>query len=84
MQMHISFYYICFILTLIFITGGCFTFFIKAIITKDEQVINGMMGKFSKFHFFPLLCVSALFIIEECGNLNIDDEYNYKKNLLLD
>lgn len=74
LQMQVSLYYICFILTLIIITGGCFVFFYKTICKKDDQVINGMMGQFSKFHFFPLLCASALFIIGECvDNYDIDD-----------
>lgn len=74
LQMQVSLYYICFILTLIVITGGCFVFFYKTICKKDDQVINGMMGQFSKFHFFPLLCASALFIIGECvDNLDKDD-----------
>ena len=60
LQMQVSLYYICFILTLIVVTGGCFVFFYKTICKKDDQVINGMMGQFSKFHFFPLLCASAL------------------------
>jgi hypothetical protein len=38
----------------------------KTIFKPDDQVKNGMMGEFSKFHFFPLLCTSALFIIGEC------------------
>ncbi len=74
LQMQVSLYYICFILTLIVITGGCFVFFYKTICKKDDQVINGMMGQFSKFHFFPLLCASALFIIGECvDNLSKED-----------
>ena len=73
LQMQVSLYYICFILTLIVITGGCFVFFYKTICKKDDQVINGMMGQFSKFHFFPLLCASALFIIGECVNLDKED-----------
>jgi len=73
LQMQVSLYYICFILTLIVITGGCFVFFYKTICKKDDQVINGMMGQFSKFHFFPLLCASALFIIGECVDLDIED-----------
>ena len=80
LQMQVSLYYICFILALIIITGGCFVFFYKTICKKDDQVINGMMGQFSKFHFFPLLCASALFITGECvdqdlikdGDLNQD------------
>jgi hypothetical protein len=73
LQMQVSLYYICFILTLIIITGGCFVFFYKTICKKDDQVVNGMMGQFSKFHFFPLLCASALFIIGECVD-NLDKE----------
>jgi amino acid transporter len=73
LQMQVSLYYICFILALIIITGGCFVFFYKTICKKDDQVINGMMGQFSKFHFFPLLCASALFIIGECVD-NLDKE----------
>jgi len=74
LQMQVSLYYICFILTLIVITGGCIIYFVKTIFKKDDQVINGMMGQFSKFHFFPLLCASALFIIGECvDNIDKDD-----------
>ena len=78
LQMQVSLYYICFILALIIITGGCFVFFFKTIFSKDDQVINGMMGQFSKFHFFPLLCASALFIIGECVDQDLDgvDEPN--------
>ncbi len=75
LQMQVSLYYICFILTLIIITGGCILFFIKTIFKKDDQVINGMMGQFSKFHFFPLLCASALFIIGEC----VDNDFDIEK-----
>jgi len=79
LQMQVSLYYICFILTLIIITGGCFIFFYKTICKKDDQVVNGMMGQFSKFHFFPLLCASALFIIGEC--IYVDEEKeNHEKN----
>ena len=81
LQMQVSLYYICFILALIIITGGCFVFFFKTIFSKDDQVINGMMGQFSKFHFFPLLCASALFIIGECvDNLDKDDWLTEKRN----
>ena len=45
-QMHVSLIYIVFILTLIIILGGCIVFFVKTIVKKDDQVINGMMGQF--------------------------------------
>ena len=78
-QMQVSLYYICFILTLIVITCGCVIFFVKTIFKKDDEVINGMMGQFSKFHFFPLLCASALFIIGECVDNDLDDADHEKK-----
>ena len=80
--MQVSLYYICFILTLIVITGGCFVFFYKTICKKDDQVINGMMGQFSKFHFFPLLCASALFIIGECVDQDLENE-DHSKNMYI-
>lgn len=42
-----------------------FVVFINGIITKNENILNGMLGNYSKFHFIPLLCVSSLFIIGE-------------------
>ena len=88
LQMQVSLYYICFILTLVVITGGCIIFFVKTIFKKDDQVINGMMGQFSKFHFFPLLCASALFIIGECvDNIDLDftdeEENNHFKDMYI-
>ena len=73
-QMHVSLIYIVFILTLIVILGGCIVFFMKTIFKPDDQVKNGMMGEFSKFHFFPLLCTSALFIIGECIDTDTENK----------
>ena len=64
--MHVALVYIVFILALIIILGGCIVLFIKTLIKPDEEIKNGMMGNISKFHFFPLLCTSGLFIIGEC------------------
>ena len=82
-QMQVSLYYICFILTLIVITCGCVIFFVKTIFKKDDEVINGMMGQFSKFHFFPLLCASALFIIGECADNNLDEGLDHFKKMYI-
>ncbi len=81
-QMHVSLIYIVFILTLIIILGGCVVFFVKTIVKKDDQVINGMMGQFSRYHFFPLLCASALFIIGECVDQNVTNK-NHEKNMVV-
>ena len=42
---------------------------------KDQQIINGMLGSFSKYHFIPLFFISALFILGECHN----DKYDFQK-----
>ena len=60
-------YMIC-LLTLLFIL--CMSFFAN----KNEGVTSGMLGNLSKFHFVPILCVSALFIIGEA----YDDEEGFK------
>ena len=78
-QMHVALIYIVFILSLIIILGGCIVFFIKTIFKPDDQVKNGMMGEFSKFHFFPLLCTSALFIIGECID-NVTYDLHFLEN----
>ena len=77
-QMHIALIYVVFILSLLVILGGCIVFFVKSIFKKDDQVINGMMGEYSKFHFFPLLCASALFIMGEVYDNNLDTYLNAK------
>ena len=72
-QMQAALIYIVFILTLIVIVIGFCIYIVKSTCKKDDAVYNGMMGQWSKFHFFPLLCVSALFIIGETS----DDLYEY-------
>ena len=76
-QMHVSIIYIVFIITLIAILGGCILYFIKTIFKKDEHIKKGMMDRFSKFHFIPLIFVSTLFIIGEC----IDKDYEKNNHL---
>ena len=65
-QMQISLIYIVFILTMIIALAGFILYMIKSTCKKDDNVFGGMIGQWSKFHFCPLLCVSALFIIGEC------------------
>lgn len=82
LQMQVSLIYIVFILTLIVILAGCVIFFVKTIFKKDDQVITGMMGQFSQYHFFPLLCASALFIIGECVDKDLE-KTNHIKNMVI-
>jgi hypothetical protein len=49
--------------TIIFI--GCVVYIIKTLIKKDHQIIEGMLGTISQFHFFPLLCAFAMTLLGE-------------------
>lgn len=66
-QMHYIMNYIVFNFVFAVITIGCIVFFVKTLIQKDPQVIEGMMGNFSQFHFFPLLCAFIMSILGELG-----------------
>lgn len=61
------------IFTLIFVTAAflilCLSFFVK----KDENVSSAMLGDLTQFHFIPILCVSALFIIGESTDTDKND-----------
>ena len=73
LQMQASLIYIVFILTMIIVLVGFIIYMIKSTCKKDDAVYNGMMGQWSKFHFFPLLCISAMFIAGENYD-NISDD----------
>ena len=49
---------------------GCAAFIIKTLFKKENSVIDGMMGKFSQFHFFPLLCAFIMIILGEIIDVN--------------
>ena len=38
-------------------------YLLKSLLRKEEQVFIAMMGKFTRYHFIPLLCGSAMFIV---------------------
>lgn len=65
-QMQVSLIYLVFILTMVIALAGFIIYMFKSICKKDNNVFNGMIGNWSRFHFFPLLCASTLFIIGEC------------------
>ena len=58
-------FYIIIIPTLILATAGFLVYIYSLFISKNDNVINGMFGNMSQFHFIPLLCISSLFIIGE-------------------
>ena len=78
-QMESALIYVVFILTMIIVLAGFVLYMIKSTCKKDEAVFNGMMGQWSKFHFFPLLCISAMFLVGE-----VSDDYNTKEHHLRD
>ena len=78
LQMQISLIYIVFILTMIVGLAGFIIYMIKSTCKKDESVFGGMMGQWSRFHFVPLLFVSALFIIGECTDTNLEKINHFK------
>jgi len=53
---------------------GCVVFIIKTLFKKEQTVIDGMMGKFSQFHFFPLICAFILSVLGEI--LDIENSYD--------
>ena len=64
-QMHVSTLYIAFISSMTIILFGFILFFIKTLFSKDKNIIKGMLGPITKYHFIPLLFASSLFIIGE-------------------
>ena len=66
-QMYYIMNYIVFNFVFAVITIGCIVFLVKTLFQKDPQVIEGMMGNFSQFHFFPLLCAFIMSVIGELG-----------------
>ena len=73
-----SFVYIVFIVTMAISTSAFFVYLLYSICIKTNGVFNGMMGNISRFHFIPLICASALFLIGE----DIDDDKEPKDLLI--
>ena len=69
-----------------------FTFFISVIgfglylfyttIKMNQNLYNGMLSNLSKFHFIPLLCISALYIITGHA-FSYDNKFKHLRTLLI-
>jgi hypothetical protein len=70
-------FYMIIITTLLLATAGFLVYIYSIFISKIEEVQNGMLGEKSKFHFFPLLCISILFIIGESLKKINDNYYTF-------
>ncbi len=62
-QINKYFIYIIFCATLLISTIAFSAYLIYSICIKKTSVFNGMMGKITRFHFIPLFCASAIFMI---------------------
>ena len=71
LQMNGIMVYIVFNFSYAIIFIGCVVFIIKTLIKKDQQIIEGMMGTISQFHFFPLLCAFVMTLLGEINDVDI-------------
>jgi hypothetical protein len=62
-----------FIITLI----GCATFIYQTLVKKDQAIIDGMFGKYSKFHFIPLLLGFIMSLLGELSDIDNFDDIAY-------
>ena len=81
LQMYYIMNYIIFNIIFTIISIGCIVFFITTLYMKEQGVINGIMGKITQFHFFPLLCYFGMTILGELDNEagHIEDFYKSDK-----
>ena len=66
-------FYIAALLTLVFITAA-FLVICMSFVKKDGNVLSAMSSGLTQFHFVPILCVCALFIIGETTDEDNDVE----------
>ena len=59
--------YILFSILLLF---ALISFIFIIIYRNDEGLREGILGKYSKFHFIPILCATSLYIIGEAYGVN--------------
>ena len=72
--------YIIFSIPLFFVV---ISFILIIIFRNDSDLREGIFGKFSKFHFIPILCATSLYIIGETYNQdNISKDISYIFSLI--
>ena len=77
------FYIILFLLLMLLGTASFILYIYKASFKKDEHIFEGMMGKFSRFNFIPIICTISLFIIGTSKHLFVKpDTKGNQKDLL--
>ena len=77
-------YYTLFLLLSISIFAGCFLYLHKTNCSKDDSVYKMMTDSYQKYHFIPIFCASALYIVGTINNVSYLDivyhELNDKNN----
>ena len=73
-QMHEVLIYMIIAILMICALAGFIVYIIFSTAKSDEKFKGNMLGEWSRFHFVPLLFVSALFIIGECIDQDLEDE----------
>lgn len=76
LQMTKIWFYIVYNIMIIMTLIGFAVYIFKTLIKPEKSVADGMMGKFSQFHFFPILCCFILSLLNEIvkdDGSNIDD-----------
>ena len=61
-----------------------FIFYIyKSSFKKDDHIFEGMMGKFSRIHFIPIICTISLFIVGTSKDLFVKPDIKENQKDLL-
>ena len=56
---------------------GCATFIYQILVKKDQAIKDGMFGKYSKFHFIPLLLGFIMSLLGELSDIDNFDDIAY-------
>ena len=69
-----------FLLLSISIFTGCFLYLYKTNCSKDDSVYKMMTDSYQKYHFIPLFCASALYIVGKINDVSYLDIVYHKLN----
>ena len=77
------FYIILFLLLMLLGTASFILYIYNASFKKVDHIFEGMMGRFSRFNFIPIICTISLFIVGTSKNLFVKpDTKGNQKDLL--
>lgn len=77
-------YYYSLLFIIILLSGlvAFLLFLLKTLCQKDQQVFDGMMGTFTRFHFIPLICGTCLFLSGIFRNSFVKNFSDYSPSLI--